>query len=153
MSTSYNNAIKGYDEVYLDSTQDILGQAFDWVVNSCEDDLTLFADRFASSPIGHLFEEGCPKYVAGVNGAELANAVMESLSLPPYPNEPEFWLDKSPEYWVGWMLAYYQWRRKVHFASILQHLPISVFMSLYNFGHEMDEVQVAEILDARYGEN
>lgn len=39
----------GYSEIYLDSSMDILGQAFDWVANTCEDDLTLFADRFANS--------------------------------------------------------------------------------------------------------
>ena len=44
----------------------------------------------------------------GVNGTELANAVMESLGLAAYQQEPEFWLDKSAEYWVGYMLALYQ---------------------------------------------
>lgn len=151
MRTLTNEPLVGYDEVYLDSTQSILGEAFDWVVNTCHDDLASFADRFAHSSIGRLFEDGCPKYVAGVNGAELANAVMESLNLPAYTQEPEFWLDKSPEYWVGWILAYYQWRRKEHFRTILKNLPISVFLSIYHLGHEMSDEQVADILDTRYG--
>ena len=61
MKISSNCEVQVYDEVYLESTSDILGQAFDWVANTCEDDLSLFAQRFAASPVGQLFEEGCPR--------------------------------------------------------------------------------------------
>lgn len=148
MKISSNCEVQVYDEVYLESTSDILGQAFDWVANTCEDDLSLFAQRFAASPVGQLFEEGCPKYVAGVNGAELANAVMESLGLPTYTQEPEFWLDKSCEYWVGWILALYQWHKREHFSTILKEVPISEFLRIYPLAHEQDEANVFELLDA-----
>lgn len=147
MKTS-SNKIKVYDEVYLDSTPDILGQAFDWVSNTCHDDLAVFADRFAKSSVGHLFERGCPKYVAGVNGAELVNEVMLSLHLPQYTEEHVFWLDKSAEYWAGWLLAQYQWYRKEHFSDILARIPIAEFLRLYPLAHEQDEQHVFEILDS-----
>lgn len=147
MKTSAGDLKIGYDEVYLDSSQDILGHCFDWVANTCDDDLAVFAERFADSPVGKLFEQGCPKYIAGVNGAELANAVMESLELPAYGQEPEFWADKSPEYWVGWILAYYQWYRKETFHAILARIPINKFLRLYHLGHEMSEENVVSILD------
>ena len=136
----------GYSEIYLDSSMDILSQAFDWVANTCEDDLTLFADRFANSQIGRCFEH-MPRYIAGCNGAELANMAMESLGLPEYDAVIEFWLDKSPEYWVGWILAYYQWKKNIPFYEILKCAPIERLLRLYHLGHEQDEEHVCDILD------
>ena len=136
----------GYDEIYLDSSMNILGQAFDWVANTCEDSLDRFVDRFVSAPVAALFASGCPKYVAGVNGAELVNETMKSLDLPEYPQEHEFWLDKSPEYWIGWMLAYLQWREKVSFRHLLEHVPLDKIRQTYHLGHEQDVEHIAGLL-------
>lgn len=137
-----------YDEVYLDSSQDILGHAFDWVANTCNDDLALFGARFADSRTGNLFAAGNPKFIAGCNGAELANFVMEDLGLSEYREPHEFFADKSPEYWVGWLLAYYQCTRNLPFQEILQKISIQRLLALYPTGHEQDIRSVCNILDS-----
>ena len=101
-----------YSDLYLDSAQDILGHAFDWVSNTCDEDLSLFYERFSQSRISTLFEQGYPRYVAGCNGAELVNFVMEDLGLMEYDCPHEFYADRSPEYWAGWALAYFQWKQR-----------------------------------------
>lgn len=135
-----------YSKLYLDSAQDILGQAFDWVANTCRGDLAAFCAAFARSRIAALFETGYPKYVAGCNGAELANFVQEDLDLPEYDFPHEFYADKSPEYWAGWALAYFQWRDGLPFQKILQHIPVAKLIELYPVGHEQDVRNVADIL-------
>ena len=142
MKTSYKQTVFAYPEEFVDSARNVLGEAFDWVANTCDDDLTQFASHFAKSPVGTLFEQGSPKYTMGVNGAELANAVMESLGLAAYQQEPEFWLDKSAEYWVGYMLALYQWERNIPFRTILAKISIEKLLGLYVLGHEQVEFTI-----------
>ena len=49
-----------------------------------------------------------PRYVAGMNGCEFARVILDDVGAA-YPEaEDEMYLDKSPEYWAGWALAYYQ---------------------------------------------
>ena len=48
-------------------------------------------------------------------------------------------IDKSPEYWAGWILAYYQWYRNERFSNLKRDgLDISKVLSLYNPLHEAD---------------
>ncbi|MFR7899190.1 MAG: hypothetical protein ACLU6Y_04635 [Ruminococcus sp.] len=45
-------------------------------------------------------------YVAGKTGCELVKEVIEIRGLLIPELEDEMYLDKSPEYWCGWALAY-----------------------------------------------
>lgn len=136
-----------YDELYLQDATNTLGEAFDWVVNTCGDNIQDFADRFSQSEIGHLFSIGTPKFVVGMTGAELANEVMIDRKLPPYNKAPVFHTDKSPEYWVGHILAGYQWYSGKTFKEIVGKIPMEDLLGLYHLGHEQDESKVFEILD------
>lgn len=136
-----------YDKIYLESSQDILGHAFDWVSNTCDEDLSIFCMRFAQSRISRYFAHGNPKYIAGCNGAELVNYVMEDLGLPEYKHPHEFYADKSPEYWAGWVLAYYQCDRNRAFQDILKKISPERILNLYRTGHEQDIRKVCDTLD------
>lgn len=140
-----------YSDLYLDSAQDILGHALDWVANTCDEDVAVFCDRFSRSRISGMFETGYPRYVAGCNGAELVNFVMEDLGLPEYTCPQEFYADRSPEYWAGWVLAYFQWKSRLSFHSILQKVPVEKILGLYPTGHEQDVRNVADILSEWMG--
>ena len=48
------------------------------------------------------------------------------------------YLDKSPEYWAGWALAYYQWFTCRPFMKINEAVPIHRIVQMYNVYHEMD---------------
>lgn len=137
---------RAYNKLYLESAQDVLGHAFDWACNTCGENVVLFCEMFAKSRISSLFEIGYPRYVTGCNGAELVNFVREDLGLPEYECPYEFYMDKSPEYWVGWVLAYFQWRYGVTFKEILQRIPVEKIMALYPTGHEQDIRSVADTL-------
>jgi len=136
-----------YSKLYIDSAQDILGHAFDWVANTCGKDLSEFCRVFSRSKIASMFENGYPKYVAGCNGAELANFALEDQHLPEYDFPHEFYADKSPEYWAGWVLAYYQWKNNTTFRDIFKTIPVERVISLYPTGHEQDIRNVVGIFD------
>ena len=114
---------RAYSKLYLESAQDILGQAFDWVTNTCNEDISLFCISFAKSRIASMFESGYPKYA--------------------YPHE--FYAHKSPEYWSGWAIAYFQWKSRIPFIRIFHKIPIEKVIALYPIGHEQDIRSVADI--------
>ncbi len=142
-------AIHAYDELYVTSAQSILGHAVDFAVNTLGLEADDFAEAFAVSDHSKQFAAGNPSYVAGMNGCELARAVLEEVNCP-YPDmEDEMYLDKSPEYWAGWILAYYQWYSDLLFTEILECTALSEIIRMYEPYHEMDIMQFVTVLQER----
>ena len=54
---------------------------------------------------------------------------------------PGYYFEKSPEYWTGWLLAYYQWMSGKTFAVIQKEVPVEKIRDLYHPYHEMDITQ------------
>ena len=110
--------IHAYSDDYLASAQRILGDMLDFAVNTYDMDIDKFFEMFLVSNVSRQFEIGNPTYVAGKTGCELVKEVIRDsgLVMEEYPDE--IYLDKSPEYWSGWALAYYQWYRGRTFSRI-----------------------------------
>lgn len=66
--------------------------------------------------------------------------------------KPSYAYDRSPEYWIGWALAYYQWLTGLRFAEIEQAVPITEVRLLYTPYHEMDVRQFADKMNELYNE-
>ena len=131
--------IYAYGETYLNDAMNNLGDMFDYAVNDCGYKLEEFFDYFTISGIATAFEKGNPKYVAGLSGVELASEVIfrtfgTRLDVLPSAN-----IDRSPEYWVGWILAYYQWYTVRRFYDMKGNgLTVTRVLSLYPTLHEAD---------------
>lgn len=135
-----------YNEIYLDDAMDNLGEAFDYVVNSCGMELGIFIERFIVSGIAGKFASGIPKYIAGLSGTEMAQEVMLSTgSRVMVDNYNNF--ECSPEYWCGWILAYYQWYSKRSYKNIMQYITADELMKLYPSLHEASEEKAVESID------
>ena len=145
-------AIRAYDEIYVDSAQNVLGHAVDFAVMTLGLEPNMFGDAFAVSGASKQFAAGNPAYVAGMNGCELARKVLEETGTPFADAEDAMYLDKSPEYWAGWALAYYQWFTGYSFMEILAAVPVEQIMAMYPTYHEMDVSQFAEQMDMRMQE-
>lgn len=145
-------AIRAYDELYLSSAQSILGHAVDFAVMSLELEPNTFGAALSVSPTAKLFSEGNPRYIAGVNGCELARAVLDDARIR-YPNvEDSMYLDKSPEYWTGWALAYFQWYSAMSFMDILRVVSLEELLRMYPLYHEMDISSFADEMNRRMKE-
>lgn len=133
--------IHAYDEYYLDITQRKLGSMFEIAVYQEKLTVDEFAERFIKSYTSKAIEEGNPIYIAGKSANELLGLVLgEQVT------ESEQNMLASPEYWVGWILAYTQWYLNKSFADIIKAYPCSKLLLNYFPYHEMDESATVELI-------
>jgi len=137
-----------YDETYLDDAMNNLGDMFDYAVNDCGYEVNDFWDYFIVSGVSSAIEKGNPKYVAGLSGPELASEVLNRTFNTRPDTPPAYTVDKSPEYWAGWILAYYQWITKRSFTDMEKNaLTIERVLSLYPTLHEADVSKFVSVAD------
>ena len=141
-------AIRAYNDIYLNNAQNILGHASDFAIITLGLDPDLFANAFAVSDISRQFAIGNPQYVAGINGCELTRLVLAEAHIRFTDTEDIMYLDKSPEYWAGWALAFYQWYSSRSFIHILTAVSFSQIIQMYPVCHEMDISQFTERMDS-----
>jgi DNA-binding transcriptional regulator YiaG len=145
-----------YSELYLDDATNNLGDMVEFAVCDLGFDPDVFFGWFISSGIAAKFEQGNPKYVTGMSGFELAEAVLTETNVPYEKREPSYLAFKGQEYWAGWILAYYQWETGKRFADMVKDgLTLSTVLSMYIL-HEADEskfVEAANEIIARNREN
>lgn len=137
-----------YAEEYLNDAMDNLGEAFDYAVNACLLDIDEFMDLFIASGYSDSFGKGNPKYVSGLSGTELVMEIIKKsgkqMSFPEQQTE----YDCSPEYWCGWILAYYQWVTSRSFKDIRNNLSMPEIRKLYGTLHEAAEEKFVDTVNA-----
>jgi len=109
-----------------------------------------FLKRFIQSDVAEEIESGNPKYIAGKSGLELFLEVMEKTTGKAYDTNFIESYERSPVYWVGWMLTHYQWYSGRTFKSILDTVPYNELLGLYGTLHEADIEKSYEVLDAHF---
>lgn len=136
-----------YERYYLDDAKKNLGCMMDYAVNDCHYDPDDFFSWFISSGISKSFEQANPKYICGMSGVELAWEIIYSVTGERIDIMPTYPLMRSPEYWAGWIMAYYQWDRCVRFVEMKDYglLPSKV-LSMYIL-HEAPEEKFCDVAD------
>ncbi len=139
--------MRAYDELYLGKARMTLAWMFDYAVNGCLIEIEDFYRMFLMSSYARRFETGNCSVVAGLSGVELAQRVIwehdEQRELP----KPIFSLDRSPEYWLGFYLSYYQWYNNLKFEQITSKVTIRDILLMYRKYHEMDVMHFVVALD------
>ena len=139
--------ISAYSELYLDDAMNNLGDMVEYAVCDLGFDPDEFFGWFISSGISSKFEKGNPKYIAGMSGFELAEAVLSNTNVSYQRCEPSYLDFKGREYWAGWILAYYQWKTGRRFEDIVKDgLTLSTIFSMYIL-HEADESKFVNVAD------
>lgn len=141
--------IHAYSDLYLESTQNIIGHMFDFAVNENGILGDTFAEMFTRSQYAGQVEKGNPAFVAGKTGPELARLVLESEGYGKPIKDDVMYADRSPEYWVGWSVAYYQWLINKSFSYIFEAVKFSELIKMYPIYHEMDITQFVTEMDRR----
>lgn len=136
-----------YSELYLHDAMRNLGDMIEYAVCDLGFEPDMFFGWFLSSGIAAKFEKGNPKYITGMSGYELAEAVLNTTNVPYEKREPSYTEYKGREYWAGWILAYYQWKTGRRFEDIVKDgLTLSTVLSMYIL-HEADESKFVEAAD------
>lgn len=144
--------IHAYDELFLDDAMENLGSAMEYAVCGMGMDGQEFLDQFLVSGIGEAFSRGEIRYLSGMSGIELAGQVLARCRFEIDMGCYELRVDYTPEYWVGWSLAYYQWYSARTFTQILKKLSYSSLQNLYGVLHEADQSKVVEVFDSFFVE-
>ncbi len=142
--------IRAYDKVYLDKARTALGRMLDYAVHDLDYDITEFFALFIESGVASRFEHGDYSVLVGMSGVELAYEVLVRIDIEYTRIPPHYTIDRSPEFWAGWALAYYQWETAMHFAEIVKYVPIKDIVALYSPYHEMDIRQFVERMNSLY---
>ena len=136
-----------YKEFFLDDAMETLGSAMEYAVLSLNIEGQEFLDLFLASGIAERFGQGDAMYLSGMSGIELARKVLTvcGKTIPSYTENSS--CHYSPEYWVGWILAYYQWYCGKPFSMILPKLRYQSLRNLYGVLHEADPSKAASVFD------
>ena len=118
-----------------------------YAVEDMQIGLTEFWDMFLISGVADLFGKGDFRFLVGMSGVETAWEVVWRLTGEWPQEKPIFNLEKSPIYWTGWILAWYQWYSGQNFRRISEFLTPVQVRDMYHPYHEMDPVQFADAAD------
>lgn len=133
--------IHAYDKNYLSKAQNNLASMLDFAVYDLEENLSYFYLKFLQSKICSQFERGESTVIVGKSGVELALDIIgdETLASKYRPAA-----NRTPEYWCGWALAYFQWQTNLGFKEINNYISISEILAMYSPYHEMDISQFCD---------
>lgn len=139
-----------YSPLYLSKASRAVGNMLHDAVVEFGMDGEDFLKRFIQSDVAEEIESGNPKYIAGKSGLELFLEVMEKTTGKAYDTNLIESYERSPVYWIGWMLTHYQWYSGRTFKSILDTVPYNELLGLYGTLHEADIEKSYEVLDAHF---
>lgn len=137
-----------YDEQYLNDAMRNLGEAADYAVNACKISLSTFFDLFVATGFAAQFGNGVPKIVSGLSGTELVHEIITKAGMEQKLPEVQTAYDCSPEYWCGWIVAYYQWHTGRTFKDIFQNISANEIEKLYPTLHEAAEEKFVDVVNS-----
>jgi DNA-binding XRE family transcriptional regulator len=130
--------IHAYDKTYLSKAQTVLGRMLDYAIYDLKYSLDDFFELFIVTGYAERFENGDFSLIVGKSGVELARMILETGTKEKVTVKPQYVMNRSPEYWTGWSLAYYQWFTTLSFKEIVSVIPLHEIVMLYEPYHEMD---------------
>lgn len=136
-----------YDEVFLRKAMINTGDMFHYAINDFGLGSEDFVQMFLCSDICSRMEQGDPKYLIGMSGAETALHIIEESSGLVPEAEPGDNYGRSPDYWCGWALCYYQWYRAIPYRQIFRAVSYDELSRMYGTLHEADVSKFAEVMD------
>lgn len=139
--------IRAYDEIYLDDAMECLGEAVEYATLFCNMTGQEFMDLFVAGDISAEFGRGNVKYISGMSGIELAQLIIEKCGKKFSVTAELPYVDYPPEYWAGWILAYYQWYTGKTFSAICRKITYQSIYNLYGVLHEADPSKAVRVFD------
>ena len=138
-----------FTDTYLPDAMRNLAEAFDYATNACDITPDDFGNAFCASGLADIWESGSPKVLSGLSGTELAREALSRCGqIRRWPAPRIDAMGRTPEYWCGWVLAFYQWKSARPFSEIFFALPPSDIVRLYHPLHEAPEDTFADRAEA-----
>ncbi len=141
-----------YQEIYLSKVQSVLGDVFDYAVNTCGIGGSEFVKLFSASSVSKRMENGEPVYLVGKSGIEIVIEIIAETKGLELQIEPQEHFGRSREYWIGWAIAYYQWYSGRNYREIFRVISFEQLQKMYDTLHEADISKFVDIVDLRIKE-
>ena len=142
--------ICAYDKLYLENAMRVLARMYDFAVYDLKFSMEEFTDFFIITGVADRFGKGDITLTVGKSGVEVAYEILRLSGLAGKMAKPVFSMERTPEYWTGWALAYYQWKSARSFRDILDTVGISEILGMYDPYHEMDISAFADRMEELY---
>lgn len=141
--------IRAYPETYLSKAQAVLGDAFDYAINTCGIPGEDFIKLFTVSSVSKRIENGEPSFLAGKSGIDITTDVIWETTGKNLTPKPHNHFGRSREYWIGWAICYYQWHSNRSFNDIFTVVSFEDLQNMYYTLHEADITKFVDIVDER----
>ncbi len=138
-----------YDEIYLEDAMRNLGEMTEYAHDACGIDPDRAMEYFLISRYADRFAAGDPAVICGLSGTELFIRSAESCHAPigDWP-DPIVRYDTGEYYWIGYILAFFQWKTCLSFYRILEELRSADLLQMYPALHTASEERASQsILD------
>lgn len=137
-----------YQEIYVSKAQSVLGDAFDYAVNTCGIPGNDFLKLFVASSLSKRMENGEPACLVGKSGIEIVMEIVAETKGQELRVESQEYFGRSKEYWIGWAVAYYQWHSARKYGDIFKVVSFEDLQKMYYTLHEADITKFADIMDS-----
>ena len=133
--------MRAYNEVFVYDAMRCLGEMMEYGVNSCGVEPEVLFDMFIGLGYAESFGNGNIKYICGMSGCELAQRIISEGHISTNPISDEVYEDA---YWIGWILAYYQWSSSIPFRDIIKYISFEYLHRAYPALHTASEDKSVE---------
>ncbi len=140
--------MRAYIESYLKDVMRNMGVMAHFCINEYGLSPESFSVLFANSYVAEQISMGNPRFLAGLSGREMADMLIESSAgnVSKSSVSDSYWV--SPEYWAGWVLAYYQWYSAKSFIQMYADgQTYDKVLMMYHPMHEADLAKVVEMME------
>ncbi|MBR0373489.1 MAG: DUF3990 domain-containing protein [Mogibacterium sp.] len=136
-------------ELYRSKAMERVGDAFDFAVNELGMSGADFAGLFVNSRLCRRLENAEPRYLFGKSGVEFALEVVAETTGRVVERTPAERYDRSPEYWCGAAVAYYQWQTGISYKEIFRVAEYDEIRRMYEVLHESEVSRFADAMEQR----
>lgn len=135
-----------YIEPYLKDVMRNLGVMSHFCINEYGLSPEKFSVLFATSHVAEQISIGNPRFLTGMSGKEMADMLItSSVEIKLELNRSNTY-QVSPEYWAGWVLAYYQWLTAKSFTQM--YADGQTYEKVLMMYHPMHEADLAKVVEA-----
>lgn len=140
--------MRAYIEPYLKDVMQNLGVMSYFCVNEYGLSPEMFSVLFSMSHVAEQISNGNPRFLTGMSGKEMADMLMEVVKKNNHKPADSDVYHVTPEYWAGWVMAYYQWYTAKSFAQMYADgQTYDKVLMMYHPMHEADLTKMIEALE------
>ena len=142
-----------YHEYYLQDAINNLGEMTEYAYYGYHTEIDKAFRLFIISGYADRFQVGDPLVVSGMSGTELFLNTLNKCGIEtPEPVTGLTRYDTDAYYWIGYIMAYYQWKTNMTFRTIFDVITASDLLRVYPALHTASEERAVISIDELYRE-